>query len=119
MINSVEYNSPRRSVRTGPEAHGANRLIRYMEARGWGFQKLHGGLYQQGLPDYFAMHPVHGLRWIEMKAPGKKLRPSQIQTFEFMNKFHQPVFVLHDEKEYCLLFDGLYKQFGNWRGHIL
>lgn len=110
----MNYKKPRATVRTGPESHGAQRLRRYMLARGWFLKKLHGGKYQAGLPDFVAMHSVHGLRWIETKAKGGKLRASQSHTFSLFEKHGQQVYVLKDETEYSILF----KPKGNWKEYI-
>jgi len=107
----MNYKRPRNTVRTGPEAKGALRLRRYMEARGWMIKKLHGGKYQSGLPDLLCLHILHGLRWIETKAPKEKLRYSQEIFFAKMNKYGQKVYVLRDEKDYELLF----QENDNWR----
>ena len=100
----MNYKQPYNTVRTGPEAHGARRLRLYMRSRGWYTKKLHGGKYQSGLPDLLAIHPIHGIKWIETKAPGEKLRSSQRKEFIIMEKFGQKIFVLEDEKDYLKLF---------------
>ena len=105
------YKKPKRTVSTGPESQGTDRLIRYMEARGWHFERLAAGMYQVGLPDWVAFHVKFGLRWIEMKAPGRKLRRSQEIKFAIMEQYGQEVYVLEDERHYPLLF----KDKGNWR----
>ena len=110
----MDYKQPHKNVRTGPEATGAMRLKRFMIAKGWSLKKLHGGKYQEGLPDYVCMHSLHGLKWIEMKAPGGKLRQSQIKCFGEFEKYGQQVYVLEDEQDYPKLF----KTTGNWRAYI-
>lgn len=108
----MDFIPPRRTVRTGPEAKGLQRLCLYLRARGWYIKKLHGGKYQSGLPDLLALHSVHGLRWIEMKAPNGKLRVSQINEFCKMEKHGQQIHVLEDESHYERLFKP-----GNWRSY--
>ena len=110
----MDYRTPRRTVHTGPEAQGAARLIRFMRAHRWHCEKLSGGLYQVGLPDYVCWHPEHGQRWIETKAPGGKLRRSQEIKFAIMESFGQKIYVLEDERGYPLLF----KDKDNWRHYI-
>jgi hypothetical protein len=66
-------------------------------------------MYQIGWPDLYAIHPVYGHRWIEMKAPDGKLRPSQIKMFTEWSKYKGDVWILRDEKDYDLLFKG-----SNW-----
>ena len=76
-----------------------------MEARGWYIIKLHGGKYQSGLPDLFAMHPEYGTRWIETKTPSGKLRASQVKKFYLMSRAKVKIFVLEDETHYRRLFE--------------
>jgi len=101
----MEFKQPRNTVRSGPEAKGASRLILYMRTKGWWCKKLHGGKYQSGLPDLVAMHPIYGIKWIETKADGGKLRSSQITMFKMFNQYGQKVFVLESEKDYWKLFE--------------
>lgn len=110
----MEFKPPRNTVATGPEAVGSRRLKKYMEGQGWYLKKLHGGAYQSGMPDYVAWHPRYGQRWIEMKAPGGKLRHSQISMFRIMEKYGQHVYVLESEKHYGRLFS----EKGNWFSYV-
>lgn len=103
----------RHTVRTGPEAKILQELKLYLKRHGWYIKKLHGGKYQSGLPDLVAFHPVHGQRWIETKAPGEKLRVSQIYEFEQMDKYGAEVYVLTSYTQYDKLFGP-----GNWRRYI-
>lgn len=81
-----------------------------MEARGWFIIKIHGGKYQSGLPDLYAMHLKYGTRWIETKVPSGKLSASQVKKFYLMSKAGVKIFVLEDEKHYGRLF----KENDNW-----
>ena len=101
----MDFKLPRNTVRTGPESKGSERLQLFMRSKGWWCKKLHGGKYQSGLPDLLALHPLHGHRWIETKAPGEKLRPTQRKMFAMFNRYRQKVYVLEDEKGYWKLFD--------------
>ncbi len=94
-----------------PEAKGARRLVLYMEARGWVCDKLGGSKYASGWPDFWCFHPKFGERWVETKAPGGKLRPSQIKRFTRWAKHGIKIYVLEDEKHYQRLFG----QEDNWR----
>lgn len=106
----MDFKRPRKRI----EFSESNKLRRYMEERGWLIKKLHGGKYQSGFPDLVAMHPEHGLRWIETKAPGGKLRPSQRKFFAVMSTHGQLIFVLHSVKDYPLLFS----KYDNWISYI-
>ena len=48
-----------------------------LEARGFQVEKVWGNSINAGFPDLFV-----GRFWIEVKAPGKKLRPTQVDWFE-------------------------------------
>lgn len=85
-----------------------------MSVRGWFTYKLHGGKYQSGLPDLIALHPIHGLRWIEMKTPGEKLRASQAKLFAIFERFGQQVYVLESIEHYRRIM----KPKGNWKNYV-
>jgi len=110
----MKYKTPRKTVKTGPEAAGARRLMKYMRAHGWGCRKLHGGKYSPGWPDYYCHHPQHGHRWVETKAKGGKVRPQQIVFFNWLNKTGDKVYILEDETHYYRLF----KETDNWKVYI-
>lgn len=110
----MDFKLPRHTVHTGPEALGARRLRQYMLKEGWHIEKLHGNKYQSGLPDLLCIHPRHGLRWIETKAPGGKLTGSQVTKFYKFKKYGQQIYVLENETHYHRLFDDV----GNWERYI-
>lgn len=96
----LNFKSPKRTVRIGPEYYGAKRLRQYMEVQGWYIKKLHGSKFQSGLPDLICFHPVYGIRLIETKAPGMKLRDSQRDEFLRITKAGGKIWVCEDEKHY-------------------
>ncbi len=106
----MKFKQPKKQT----ESIGANRLVMYMRAHGWIIDKLGGGPYTVGWPDFFAWHPQHGLKWIETKAPGGKLRKSQIDRFKRWSRAGLDVYVLEDETHYRRLF----AQHPNWREYI-
>ena len=61
----------RTRARHGPEFKIQQRLIEYLETRGWLVERVIGNAYQHGLPDLFAFHPKWGVRWIDVKNPGR------------------------------------------------
>jgi len=105
----MDYKKPR----TNPEAAGANRLSRLMRRKGWMIWKHGAGKFVSGWPDYYAAHPSWGTKWIETKAPGGKLRPSQIKRFSAMSKYGVEIWVLEDERDYMKLFKK-----PNWRMYM-
>lgn len=100
------------SIRKQPEKEAANELKKYMIAHGWDLFKISGGLYQEsGLPDFYCLHAIHGERWIETKAVGGKLSPSQIKICIKFAAKNKEVYVIKSWQEYELIF----KPRGNWR----
>ena len=93
-----------RKPRGQPESKGASRLIALLVSKGWGCWKIGGGPLTVGWPDWYCFHRRHGHRWIETKAPGKKLRKSQVNRFQKMANAGDKIYVVHDETEYDVLF---------------
>ena len=54
-----------------PEAKIQKAIIQALEARQWYVNPTHGNACQSGFPDLFCMHQLKGMRWIEVKNPGK------------------------------------------------
>lgn len=57
--------------KTGPEAIIQREFIEYVQQRGWGVQRMVGGMYQYGIPDLYIFHKDHGQRWLDLKNPVK------------------------------------------------
>lgn len=101
-------------IRSQPEQKGARGLRKYMETRGWITIKLHGNKYQIGLPDLLCMHSLYGIKFIETKAPGGKLRMSQHKMFATFASHGVEVYVCEDYTHYYRIFSKL----GNWRNYV-
>lgn len=76
-----------------------------MEREGWWVKKIHGSIYQIGLPDLIAIHPVYGTKWIEMKVFPNKLENSQKKLFGEMQRHGAKVYILRGVEDYHLLFE--------------
>ncbi len=103
----------------GPEAIIQERLIEFLEQRGWVVKPTHGSMFQSGFPDLFATHKVHGQRWIEVKLPdmkGSKFTKAQVDTFPLFSQNGSPIWILTGatESEYKKLF-----QPENWLGYMV
>lgn len=97
----MEFKRPRGK----PEKTGSDRLRDVMHKEGWYTKKTHGSMYSKSWPDIYAMHPLHGQRWIETKAPSGELSYEQIQEFALWAKHNVGVWVLRDEKDYKWLLE--------------
>lgn len=98
---------PRRTGKSGPEAKIAKDWVEFLLIRGWFCIKTHGNEFQSGLPDYFCTHSKFGIRWTEIKNPGKfAFTPAQIDTFPKMIANGAGVWIITaaTEEEYAKLF---------------
>ena len=97
----MEYRLPRRhEERTASQA-----LVTKMRGLGWDVWRITPGKYgTAGMPDIYAIHPEHGIRWIETKTPRGKLRPSQKKFVLMHARLQIPVYVLMGPEGYSKLF---------------
>ena len=61
--------------RTTPESTIQDRIIKYLEQRGWMVEKMHGNAFQKGIPDLYCWTPLSGggeglHRWVDVKVEG-------------------------------------------------
>ena len=87
----------------------SNKLKTTLTSLGWIFEKTHGNIHQVGWPAYFAFHPVHGYRWIEMKTPKGALQPTQVGRFNKWERAGVQIWVLNS-----LEYGALFRE-PNWR----
>ncbi len=107
----MDYKKPRGPQ---PESIGARKLITLMVSKGWLCDKIGGGKYTAGWPDYWCYHRAHGFRWVETKAPGGRLRGSQLKRFSRWKKKGIKVFICEDDTDY----EKLFKDYDNWELYI-
>jgi len=93
----------------GPEWIIQEKIMKMLRLKGWWVKRIHGNMYQGGLPDLYASHRVYGVRWIEVKLPsmkGSKFTRAQLETFPEMCKNGSGVWVLtgDSKEEYKKLF---------------
>ncbi len=60
---------PKRSRKTGPEAHIQDRLMKKLKSLDWLVIATHGNEYQMGFPDLYCAHCTYSTRWVEVKNP--------------------------------------------------
>ena len=75
------------------EADVIRQCLDYLQCRGYWVKRNPVGKYRHavtgnfaefgppGIPDYLAIHAIHPAFFIEFKAPGRKLRPTQVSKF--------------------------------------
>ncbi len=69
----------------GPEAVIQEDIIKYLRERGWFVKNMHGNMFQQGIPDLYAVKKRYGPRWIEVKNPKSfSFTPAQWEDFPRM-----------------------------------
>lgn len=81
-----------------------------LRRNGWLVEKTHGNCYQSGFPDLLCFHPVHGLRWVEVKRPSGRLTTAQRVTFARWEGFKMGVWVFVSPTEVEKIFES-----SNWR----
>ena len=88
---------------TASEKYVQARIRDLLACRGIETKKMHGTALNVGWPDVFA-----GRFWIEVKAPGKKLRPSQVDWFEtFVDRMGAVAYVCDDHRKlWSIIGDG-------------
>lgn len=88
----------------------------FLRLRGWETFRLHGNVYQKGIPDLYACHPRHGPRWIEVKKPkGYKFTKDQLREFPRLERAGDKIWILcaGSMSEYQKLFGP-----PNWRSYL-
>jgi len=91
----------------GPEYGIQNRIVTYLEARGWHIERVIGNAFQSGLPDLYAGHKEFGQRWIEVKnASDYIFTRAQKLKFPVLDHYGIGIWVLVEatEEEYDKLF---------------
>jgi len=96
-----------KKIRRQPERDEVSRpLVAFMRKRGWHCTKMHGNMYQQGVPDLYCTHPKFGVKWVETKVVGKKLRATQRKLFrEWAQHGSGNIWVINHCDDYGKLFD--------------
>lgn len=56
-------------LRNSPEAKIQRDIINFLKVKDWTVMVTHGNMYQQGFPDLYILHHVHGAKWVEVKNP--------------------------------------------------
>ncbi len=92
----------------GPEYKIQQRIIRFVEARGWFVKVMTGTMYQWGIPDLYACHKKYGHKWIEVKNPESySFTAAQYSEFPKFLTHGDPIYILTaaNEANYKRLFE--------------
>jgi hypothetical protein len=99
----------------GPEWYIQRDLIEFMVDRGWYVKRMHGNLYQTGVPDLLCLHKKWGTRWIDVKQPNRyTFTKDQRREWPIWDEFRTGIWILTaaTQEQYDLLF-----QPPNWRNY--
>ncbi len=88
-----------------PEAILQNKIMNKMREEGWICIPTNGNLYQQGLPDFYALHHKHGAKWVEVKRrESYRFTGAQRKFFPLISGAGHGIWILTAVTEIPLLF---------------
>jgi hypothetical protein len=96
-----------RKPKHGPEWHTQQKLIDFLEARGWLVEVMHGNAFQQGIPDLFLFHPKWDYRWVDVKHPVRyTFTKAQRRKWPIWDRYGVGIWILTaaNQEEYDKLF---------------
>lgn len=71
-----------------------------LRALKWYVKRMHGSLYQSGVPDIYVAHMSYGARWIECKnLAGFHFTVAQLQEFHLLAAARIGIWVVTDVKQ--------------------
>lgn len=78
-----------------PEAQLQEKIIEFLQRRGWHVMPTHGNMYQKGFPDLFICHHDYGHRWVEVKLPDIwGFTPAQEENFPLICRNGSGVWIM-------------------------
>lgn len=108
---SLDYKVPKKRSYQPEVKDVVTPLTNLMRGKGWYVKKLHGSMFQSGLPDLFTAHLKFGQRLIECKHPSccklefGGLSPSQRASFQELTDYGVQIWILTGPEEYMKLFE--------------
>ena len=63
----------------------------------WYCIKIHGSMFQCGLPDLFICHAFYQPRWVECKIKGGSFTPAQKARFPILISLKVPIYLVEHE----------------------
>ncbi len=93
-VKSKVY-APKSLKGKGPEHAIQQNLIKFLSVRDWVVMVTHGNMFQRGFPDLYALHHIHGSRWIEVKnLQAFAFTPAQLKYFPIIAASGEGIWVL-------------------------
>ncbi len=92
----------------GPEYKIQQKIIKYLETRGWFVKIMTGTMYQWGMPDLFACHARYGIKLIEIKNPESySFTAGQYSEFPKLQTHGVPIYIMTaaTDSNYARLFE--------------
>lgn len=92
-----------------PEARLQDKIVSFLEDRGWLVEETHGNAFQRGIPDLFCWNQQLGFfRWIDVKRRERhEYTQHQCQTWTHWEKHGLGVWIMMEptDEEYAKLFE--------------
>ena len=91
----------------GPEYVIQRDIMKYLRQRGWWVERMHGNMYQKGIPDLYITHLKFGQRWLDVKNPASwQYTKAQCQKWPVWHSYGIGIWILvaATEEEYDKLF---------------
>lgn len=103
----IVMHTPKIRSKRGPEYLIQQRIIKYLQERGWFVKIITASMYLSGMPDLFACHRIFGIKFIEVKYEKRwKFTVQQKETFPQLLGHGCPIYILYeaDAANYKKLF---------------
>ena len=94
-------------MHSNPEARLQERLVTFLQERGWVVEVMHGNVFQKGIPDLYLFRRDFGPRWVDVKLPkGSVLTKAQCQKWPKWDAAGIGIWILKEatDEEYQKLF---------------
>ena len=99
---------PKIKSKHGPEWFIQQKIIKYLQDRGFFVKIITASLYLSGMPDLYATHRVYGPKFIEVKVENRwSFTKAQKETFPELLGHGTPIWIMFeaDDANYKLLFE--------------
>ena len=90
---------------TGSKDKNAEDIMLALKMKGYKLMHTHGNIYQRGLPDILAVHPEHGIKWVEVKNKKFRFTGAQMKYLKQMMVCDFPVWIIQEINELAKLHE--------------